>query len=100
MRPRFSSRLFILLLESALWPCFCCPSEPGGAGMSSRKHERKRKPRRLHPRPGAPPHAVAHHRRGIALRFASMRAAGAGALAAFLAVLGPGLLAGLSDDDP
>lgn len=29
-----------------------------------------------------------------------MRMAGAGALASFLAVLGPGLLAGLSDDDP
>ena len=29
-----------------------------------------------------------------------MRVAGAGALASFLAVLGPGLLAGLSDDDP
>lgn len=33
-------------------------------------------------------------------RFAAMRLAGAGALASFLAVLGPGLLAGLSDDDP
>jgi len=43
---------------------------------------------------------VAHHRRGIARRFAQLRTAGAGALAAFLAVLGPGLLAGLSDDDP
>lgn len=49
---------------------------------------------------GAPPHAVAHHRRGIALRFAQFRTAGIGAFAAFLAVLGPGLLAGLSDDDP
>ena len=29
-----------------------------------------------------------------------MRRAGLGAMAAFLAVLGPGLLAGLSDDDP
>jgi Mn2+/Fe2+ NRAMP family transporter len=48
----------------------------------------------------APPHAIAHHRRGIALKFARFRAAGAGALAAFLSVLGPGLLAGLSDDDP
>ena len=36
--------------------------------MSSRKKQRKFKPRRFHPRPGAPPHAVAHHRRGIALR--------------------------------
>ena len=34
---------------------------------------------------GGPPHVVSHHKRGIA---------------AFLAVLGPGLLAGLSDDDP
>jgi Mn2+/Fe2+ NRAMP family transporter len=48
----------------------------------------------------APPHAIAHHRRGIAQRFQRFRAAGAGAFAAFLAVLGPGLLAGLSDDDP
>lgn len=49
---------------------------------------------------GAPPHAVAHHRRGIALRFAHFRRTGAGAFIAFLSVLGPGLLAGLSDDDP
>lgn len=51
---------------------------------------------RLH----APPHAVAHHRRGISIQFARLRTAGAGAFASFLAVLGPGLLAGLSDDDP
>ena len=43
---------------------------------------------------------MAHHRRGIALRFARIRAAGTSAIVAFLAVLGPGLLAGLSDDDP
>lgn len=49
---------------------------------------------------GAPPHAVAHHHRGTALRFTKTRTAGASALVAFLAVLGPGLLAGLSDDDP
>lgn len=49
---------------------------------------------------GAPPHAVSHPRRGIALRFERMRRAGLGAVASFLAVLGPGLLAGLSDDDP
>jgi Mn2+/Fe2+ NRAMP family transporter len=67
--------------------------------MSSRKKHKQSKPR-FHPRAGAPPHAVAHHRRGIALRFARLRSAGAGAFAAFLAVLGPGLLAGLSDDDP
>jgi len=48
----------------------------------------------------APPHAVAHHRRGITVQFARLRTAGAGAFASFLAVLGPGLLAGLSDDDP
>jgi Mn2+/Fe2+ NRAMP family transporter len=48
----------------------------------------------------APAPAVAHHRRGITARFAAMRVAGAGALASLLAVLGPGLLAGLSDDDP
>ncbi len=34
------------------------------------------------------------------MRFARFRAAGLGAISAFLAVLGPGLLAGLSDDDP
>jgi Mn2+/Fe2+ NRAMP family transporter len=48
----------------------------------------------------APLHGVAHHRRGILRRFMAMRHAGATALAAFLGVLGPGLLAGLSDDDP
>ena len=48
----------------------------------------------------APPHAVKHLRHGIALRFAQFRTAGAGAFSAFLAVVGPGLLAGLSDDDP
>lgn len=48
----------------------------------------------------APPHAAAHVRRGISREFARLRQAGGGALAAFLAVLGPGLLAGLSDDDP
>ena len=48
----------------------------------------------------APVEAVAHHRRGISARFAAMRVAGASALASLLAVLGPGLLAGLSDDDP
>lgn len=46
------------------------------------------------------PHALAHHRRGIGRQFARFRAAGLGAFAAFIAVLGPGLLAGLSDDDP
>ncbi|MCC7055442.1 MAG: divalent metal cation transporter [Gemmatimonadaceae bacterium] len=56
--------------------------------------------KRSRERSGAPPHAVAHHRRGVARRFAQSRGAGASALAAFLAVLGPGLLAGLSDDDP
>jgi Mn2+/Fe2+ NRAMP family transporter len=55
---------------------------------------------RARKRAGAPPHAVAHHRRGIALQFARFRAAGLGGFVAFLAVLGPGLLAGLSDDDP
>jgi Mn2+/Fe2+ NRAMP family transporter len=43
---------------------------------------------------------IGHRHRGIGLRLAALRAAGAGAWAAFLAVLGPGLLAGLSDDDP
>ncbi len=46
------------------------------------------------------PHPIAHRRRGISQRFAQSRTAGKGALVAFLAVLGPGLLAGLSDDDP
>lgn len=46
------------------------------------------------------PHPVSHRRRGISLRFKKSRSAGKSALAAFLAVLGPGLLAGLSDDDP
>lgn len=48
----------------------------------------------------APPHAVAHHQRGTGLRFAELVKSGRGAWVAFLAVLGPGLLAGLSDDDP
>lgn len=66
------------------------------------KHGGKRKSlaRRARERAGAPPHAVAHHKRGIAARFAKLRTAGGGAFVAFLAVLGPGLLAGLSDDDP
>jgi len=56
--------------------------------------------RKRRERAKAPPHAVTHQRRGIALRFAQLRKAGAGAIASFLAVLGPGMLAGLSDDDP
>jgi len=43
---------------------------------------------------------VAHHHRGTAFRFARARGRGTSTLVAFLAVLGPGLLAGLSDDDP
>ena len=43
---------------------------------------------------------MAHHRRGIMARFVAARRSGHTALAAFLAILGPGLLAGLSDDDP
>ena len=46
------------------------------------------------------PHPITHRRRGISRKFAQSRTAGKGALVAFLAVLGPGLLAGLSDDDP
>jgi Mn2+/Fe2+ NRAMP family transporter len=67
-----------------------------------RTHHRKggSRARRARERAGAPLHAVAHHRRGIALQFSRFRAAGLGAIAAFMAVLGPGLLAGLSDDDP
>jgi Mn2+/Fe2+ NRAMP family transporter len=63
-------------------------------------HKRISKVHQIRLRKGAPAHAVAHHKRGIALRFARFRAAGIGAFSAFLAVLGPGLLAGLSDDDP
>lgn len=48
----------------------------------------------------APQHAVVHLHRGIGLRFAGLLNSGRGAWMAFLAVLGPGLLAGLSDDDP
>jgi len=55
---------------------------------------------RARARAAAPPHAVAHHRRGLALQVARLRAAGLSAFFAFMAVLGPGLLAGLSDDDP
>lgn len=43
---------------------------------------------------------MTHRRHGISQKFAQSRTAGKGALVAFLAVLGPGLLAGLSDDDP
>ena len=60
----------------------------------------RRAARRRRQRLGAPPHAVAHHQRGIGLRFAGLLKSGRGAWVAFLAVLGPGLLAGLSDDDP
>lgn len=56
--------------------------------------------RRRREHAGAPLHAARHVRRGIARRIPSLRAAGVGGFAAFLAVLGPGLLAGLSDDDP
>ncbi|HQQ63040.1 MAG TPA: divalent metal cation transporter [Pseudomonadales bacterium] len=56
--------------------------------------------RRVRHRSGGPLHAVAHHKRGVALQFSRFRNAGIGSLTAFLAVLGPGLLAGLSDDDP
>ena len=48
----------------------------------------------------AHPLAVKHKRRGITQRFVELRSAGLGGIAAFLAVLGPGMLAGLSDDDP
>ncbi|MFM7243066.1 MAG: NRAMP family divalent metal transporter [Planctomycetaceae bacterium] len=44
--------------------------------------------------------ALTHRRRGVARPFTRLRRGGASAAAAFLAVLGPGLLAGLSDDDP
>ena len=57
---------------------------------SHRKHQHSHK----HPQP------ITHRRRGIAQHFAQLRISGKGAVAAFLAVLGPGMLAGLSDDDP
>ena len=62
--------------------------------------EARRAARRMRQKAGAPPHAVAHHHRGIGLKFAALLKSGRGAWVAFLAVLGPGLLAGLSDDDP
>ena len=65
--------------------------------MTKAAHRAARKRRQ---RAGAPPHAVAHHQRGIGLKFARLKDSGRGAWVAFLAVLGPGLLAGLSDDDP
>ena len=43
---------------------------------------------------------VGHKRRGIARRFANYRRSGRTRLAALIAVIGPGVLAGLSDDDP
>ena len=43
---------------------------------------------------------VGHKRRGIARRFVHHRRRGRAPLAALLAVVGPGVLAGLSDDDP
>lgn len=56
--------------------------------------------RRQRKRRQAPPHGVAHHRRGVGRKYAHARTTGVGMVAAFWAVLGPGLLAGLSDDDP
>ena len=43
---------------------------------------------------------VGYKRRGIARRFAHFRRGGRTRLAALIAVIGPGVLAGLSDDDP
>ncbi len=48
----------------------------------------------------APLYGISHRRRGIAKKFAQFRSAGTGAIASLMAVLGPGMLAGLSDDDP
>jgi Mn2+/Fe2+ NRAMP family transporter len=59
-------------------------------------HAAKRRRERAH----APLHGVDHQRRGIVRKFNQYRSAGAGAIASLLAVLGPGMLAGLSDDDP
>ena len=55
-------------------------------------HGQTHQPKRAHP--------LAHGRRGIAKKFAQMRGTGKGLMVALLAVLGPGMLAGLSDDDP
>ncbi len=63
-------------------------------------HKAHRATHRIRQRNQAPPHAVAQHHRGISLKFAELLKSGHGAWVAFLAVLGPGLLAGLSDDDP
>ena len=69
--------------------------------MTVHGKKKKRHIQHLHRRrEGAPAHGLAHHKRGITFQFQRLRAAGIGALAAFFAVLGPGLLAGLSDDDP
>lgn len=46
------------------------------------------------------PSRPTHRRRGVVRAFARLRRGGLALSAAFLAVLGPGLLAGLSDDDP
>lgn len=61
-------------------------------------HHRGNRNRRLRTRHA--PHGVAHHRRGVSVKFSQLRNAGTGAVASLLAVLGPGMLAGLSDDDP
>ena len=74
--------------------------DPAASGLQRLHDKAQRAARRRRHRMQAPPHAVAHLRRGISRRFAKLRRAGAGSLAAFLAVVGPGLLAGLSDDDP
>ena len=55
-------------------------------------HGQTHQPKRAHP--------LAHGRRGIAKKFAQMRGTGKGLVVALLAVFGPGMLAGLSDDDP
>lgn len=78
---------------------------PSGSKRSARRtariaeigqHAAKRRRERLLTHPLA----VKHKRRGITQRFVELRTAGLGGIAAFLAVLGPGMLAGLSDDDP
>src|SRR5690606_28759704 len=60
-------------------------------GLSSSMSRRKRHRHR---------HPISHRRRGIARKYVTHREAGKGIWAALLAVAGPGLLAGLSDDDP
>ena len=76
---------------AAFWTTMNDYSGNGGNLPAATRRRERTRARRI---------TIAHRRRGIALRFGRFRAAGKGAILAFLAVLGPGLLAGFSDDDP